>query len=169
MQGPTSIASALTRADYGSVIVRRAEARDLDAIVLRSMDYAAEVGYPVTPDYKRAAWYFGNFIEMEDRDIVVADYHNTLLGGAAVHTGYEPVAEGPFAYLVKLFVPEEYRRSPVARVVLDGVTDWARERRCHGIFSAAAGYPGTDVQRLTVNLFKRTGYRDTGPSLYMEV
>jgi GNAT superfamily N-acetyltransferase len=69
----------------------------------------------------------------------------------------------PFGYIVKFYVRPEARRSGVARELLGAATEWFKVQGTAANFATATAGIGKD--KIFVNLFKKFGYTELGPTL----
>jgi len=146
------------------IILRTATEHDLQALVEMVEDANAESRFVGQVDIESAREYLREFIIYDDREIVVADDNGEVIGAIILAVSKEFWTQ-PLCYVIKFWVLPEGRRTNAARLLLDYIFEYAQDHDCLAVYSTATAELEDREQRLFVNLLKRNGFRDCGPTM----
>jgi len=110
------------------VTVRRAEARDAEAVLAL---LAALGRPPVAEDAGPQRAVFLDHLGYDDALVLVAEVNGAVVGVASLWLRPRLNWTTPEAWIPDLYVDERFRRSGVARRLLDACSATARRRGCH--------------------------------------
>jgi ribosomal protein S18 acetylase RimI-like enzyme len=110
------------------MIVRRAEARDGDAVLALMEDLTRPA---VAEDPGPQKKVFLAHLEDDDADVFVAEIDGRVAGAASLWIQPRLNWTTPQAWIPDLYVDPAFRRRGVARALLDACAEEARRRGCH--------------------------------------
>lgn len=146
------------------IALRTATEHDLQALVEMVEDANAESRFVGEIDIERAREYLRNFIIYDDRQIVVADDDGEVIGALILATSHEFWTR-PLCYVIKFWVLPQGRRTNTARLLLDYIFEYAEDHNCAAVYATATAELEDREQKLFVNLLKRNGFKECGPTM----
>lgn len=114
-----------------SLVVRRAEARDLDALVPLFDGYRQFYGQPSDP--KRARTFLGERLARGDSTVFLAEDDGRAVGFTQLYPSFSSVRTGRLFVLNDLFVTPAARRTGAARALLDAAAAFAKAEGAVGL------------------------------------
>lgn len=146
------------------IVLRTATEHDLQALVEMVEDANAESRFVGDVDVENARDYLRDFIIYDDRKIVVADDEGEVIGALILALSHEFWTQ-PLCYVIKFWVLPEGRRTNTARLLLDYIFEYAEENNCLAVYATATAELEDREQKLFVNLLKRNGFKECGPTM----
>lgn len=144
-----------------SVIVRRAEERDLDdlAVMIERFYRFNEEFDPawavVSNARERAAELARRYIKAEDSIVLVAEVDGRVVGFVRAEVRERPILEsGRIGVLVELYVHPQYRRRGIAGML---VREASRQLAARGITVLGAEFPSANV--IAKSFYEKHGFR----------
>ena len=160
--------------DHPGIIVRRAEARDLEAVgrfgakLLRD-HYAFDRLRFMAPQANTEegyAWFLGTQLRRDDAAVFVAERAGEVVG--YVYAGIEPQSwkelREEAGFIHDVYVDETARRGGIATALLEAATEWLTSRGMPRIVLWTAA-PNDAARRL----FARLGFRHTMTEMTKEI
>lgn len=144
--------------------LRPATEHDLTEMVEIAINANAESRFVGEVDIEAAREYLRDFMIYDDRQIVVADNGGEIVGGVILALSKEIWAQ-PLCYVIKFWVLPAGRRTNASRLLVDYIFEVANDHDCLAVYSTATAELDDREQRLFVNLLKRSGFRDCGPTM----
>ena len=114
-----------------SLVVRRAEARDLDALVPLFDGYRQFYGQPSDPE--RARMFLGERLARGDSTVFLAEDDGRAVGFTQLYPSFSSVRTGRLFVLNDLFVTPAARRTGAARALLDAAAAFAKAEGAVGL------------------------------------
>lgn len=114
-----------------SLVVRRAEARDLDALVPLFDGYRQFYGQPSDP--QRARMFLGERLARGDSTVFLAEDDGRAVGFTQLYPSFSSVRTGRLFVLNDLFVTPAARRTGAARALLDAAAAFAKAEGAVGL------------------------------------
>ncbi|HEU5162992.1 MAG TPA: GNAT family N-acetyltransferase [Thermoanaerobaculia bacterium] len=154
--------------------IRRAEARDLDALgqlgaMLMRAHYAFDPQRFLAPGEgveRGYAAFLGSLLDSPDDCVCVAEQDGVVIG--YVFAAMEPMSwkelRGPAGFIHDIAVAEESRREGVAAKLIETAVEWLRQRKAPRVVLWTAA-PNASAHAL----FQRLGFRDTMVEMTMEL